>query len=69
MKVNRSLENRGLLLTGTTRKMTSQKGGFINDSLFIINGKCIYSITQKCFDTITIISRNVVADAVIQKKI
>ena len=45
MKVNRSLENRGLLLTGTTRKMTSQKGGFVNDSLFIINGKCIYSIT------------------------
>ena len=30
MKVNRSLENRGLLLTGTTTKMTSQKAGFVN---------------------------------------
>ena len=30
MKVNKSLENRGLLLKGTNRKMTSQKGGFAN---------------------------------------
>ena len=30
MKVNKSLENRGLLLKGTTRKMNSQKGGFVN---------------------------------------
>ena len=30
MKVNKSVENRGLLLKGTTRKMNSQKGGFVN---------------------------------------
>ena len=30
MKINMSLENREPLLKGTTRKMTSQKGGFVN---------------------------------------
>ena len=30
MKVIKSLENRGILLKGTTRKTTSQEGGFLN---------------------------------------
>ena len=30
MKVIKSLENRGILLKGTTRKITSQEGGFSN---------------------------------------
>ena len=30
MKVIKSLENRGILLKGTTRKITSQAGGFLN---------------------------------------
>ena len=30
MKVIRSLENRGILLKGTTRKITSHEGGFLN---------------------------------------
>ena len=30
MKVIKSLENRGTLLKGTTRKITSQEGGFLN---------------------------------------
>ena len=30
MKVIKSLENRGILLKGTTRKITSQEGGFLN---------------------------------------
>ena len=30
MKVITSLENRGILLKGTTRKITSQEGGFLN---------------------------------------
>ena len=29
IKVNNSLENKGILLKGTTRKVTSQKGGFL----------------------------------------
>ena len=29
MKVIKSLENRGISLTGTTRKVTSQEGGFL----------------------------------------
>ena len=29
MKVIQSLENRGILLKGTTRKITNQKGGFL----------------------------------------
>ena len=28
MKAIKSLENKGILLKGTTRKITSQKGGF-----------------------------------------
>ena len=30
MKVIKSLESRGILLKGTTRKITSQEGGFLN---------------------------------------
>ena len=30
MKVIKSLENRGILLKGTTRKSISQEGGFLN---------------------------------------
>ena len=30
MKVIKSLENSGVLLKGTTRKFTSQEGGFLN---------------------------------------
>ena len=30
MKVIKSLENRGILFKGTTRKITSQEGGFLN---------------------------------------
>ena len=30
MKVIKSLENRGILLKGTTRKITSQEGGFLS---------------------------------------
>ena len=30
MKVIRSLDNRGILIKGTTRKITSQEGGFLN---------------------------------------
>ena len=30
MKVIKSLENRGILLKGTTRKITSQEGEFLN---------------------------------------
>ena len=29
-KVSKSLENRGILLKGTTRKITTQQGGFLN---------------------------------------
>ena len=30
MKVIKSLQNRGILLKGTTRKITSHEGGFLN---------------------------------------
>ena len=35
MKVIKSLENRGILLKGTTRKITSQKGGFLMKSVLM----------------------------------
>ena len=39
MKVIKSLGNRGILSKGTTRKITSQEGGFLN-FLLNINEKC-----------------------------
>ena len=50
MKVIRSRKNRGILLKGTTRKLTSQEGGFLNflkpfDRWFTINKKCTHSIS------------------------
>ena len=50
MKVIRSQKNRGILLKGTTRKLTSQEGGFLNflkpfDRWFTINKKCTHSIS------------------------
>ena len=40
----KSLENRGILLKWTTRKITSQKGGFLN---FIRTSGTLFSIVSK----------------------
>ena len=51
MKVSGYLENRGVLLKGTTRKVSSQEGGFfqfhstINDNCFTISEKCTHIIS------------------------
>ena len=49
MKVIKFLENRGILLKGTTRKITSHEGGFLNflNPLITaeINEKCTHSIS------------------------
>lgn len=48
IKVIKSLEKRGLLLKGTLRKNINIEGGIvqtINDNLFTINEKCIYTIS------------------------
>ena len=49
MKVIKFLENRGILLKRTTRKITSHEGGFLNflNSLITaeINEKCTHSIS------------------------
>ena len=49
MKVTKFLENRGILLKGTTRKITSHEGGFLNflNPLITaeINEKCTHSIS------------------------
>ena len=37
VKVIKSLENRGILLKGTIRKITSQEGGFLVCFFFTIN--------------------------------
>ena len=65
MKVIKSLENRGILLKGTTRKITSQERVFkfsyaINDCRFTIDEKCTKS---------RISTETSEADSAIQKKI
>ena len=44
MKVIRSLENRGILLAGTTKKITSEEGGFLN---FLISCQFIRKYVSK----------------------
>ena len=48
IKVIKSLENRGILLKGTTRKITSQEGGFltINDSWFPLIKNVLTSLAK-----------------------
>ena len=51
IKVIRSLENKGILLKGTTEKIISQEGRYLYTflgllmSLLTINNKCTYAIT------------------------
>ena len=44
MKVIKSLENRAILLRGTTRKITSQEGGFLN--LSVLKQTHIFSLAK-----------------------
>ena len=47
MKVIKSLENRGILLKGTSRRITSQEGGFL--SFLVFTYICIYFNIIKTF--------------------
>ena len=49
MKVTKFLENRGILLKGTTRKITSHEGGFLN----FLNPLITAEINEKCNHSIS----------------
>ena len=64
MKIMKSLENRGILLRGTVRKITIQEGGFLNFLRPLMSAglplmRSLLTSLAKCFVTIRIISRKV----------
>ena len=64
MKVIKSLENRGILIKGTSRKITRQEGGFSNFFRPLITSglplmKTVFTPAKIFFITIGIISRNI----------
>ena len=73
IKVIKSLENREILLKGTTRKCTSQ-GGFLSFVRPLMTAglplmKSTYTIGQLCFVTFGFSAEMSAADSVVQKKI
>ena len=75
IKVVKSLENREILLKGTIRKISSQKGGFLNFpsplmSVVSLLMKNVLTSLAKRFGTIKINgSRAATADTAVQNKI
>ena len=74
IKVIRSLENTGILLIGTTRKMISQEGRFFNFlrplmTFITINEKCTYTIGQSVLVPLGLTAAASATEAVIKKKI
>ena len=75
MKVIRSLENRGILLKGTTKKLTSQEGGFLNFLRPLMTAglplmkSVLTPLTKKVLSPLGLSAGISAADAAIQKKI
>ena len=64
MKIMKSLENRGILLKGTVRKITIQEGGYLNVLRPLMSAglplmRSLLTSLAKCFVAIRIISRKV----------
>ena len=59
-KIIHSFKIRGILLNGTTKNITSQKGGLLfffwsfDESWFTINERSTHTFSLKCFGTFTI---------------
>ena len=64
MKIIKSIENKGILLIGSTRKITNQEGGFLDFLRSLMTAglplmKSVHTpLTKKCFDTTRITNRN-----------
>ena len=75
MKVIGSLENRGILLKGTTKKLTSQEGGFLNFLRPLMTAglplmkSVLTPLTKKVLSPLGLSAGISAADAAIQKKI
>ena len=75
MKVIKSLENRGILLKGTTRKITSQEGGFLNFLRPLMTAglplmkSVLTPLAKSFFLPLGLSAGTPTADAAIQKKI
>ena len=75
MKVIKSLENRGIWLKGTTRKITSQEGGFLNFYRPLITAgiplmkSILTPLAESFFLPFRLSTGMLAADAAIQKKI
>ena len=75
IKVIRSLENRGILLKGTTRKITSQEGGFRNflrplmRAGFPLMKIVLTPLAKSVLAPLGLSAASLATDAAIQKKI
>ena len=75
MKVIKSLENRGILFKGTTRKITSQEGGFLNFLRPLMTAglplmkNVLNPLSKSVLLLLGLSAGKSAADAVIQKKI
>ena len=75
MKVIKSLENRGILLKGTTRKIISQEGGFLNFLRPLMTAglplmkNVLTSLAKNILLLFGLLTGMSAADAAIQKKI
>ena len=75
MKVIKSLENRGILLKGTTRKIISQEGGFLNflrplmTASLPLMKNVFASLAKNVLLLFGLLAGMSAADAAIQKKI
>ena len=75
MKVIKSLENRGILLKGTTRKITSQEGGFLNflrplmTASLPLMKRLLTPLAKSLLTPLGLSAGMSAADAAIQKKI
>ena len=68
MKVIKSLENKGILLKGTTRKITSQKGVFLNFLRPLMTAALLTPLAKSLLLPFGLLARMSAADAATQKK-
>ena len=74
MKIIKSLENRGILIKGTTRKITSQEGGFLDCLTSLMTAglplmkKLLTPLAKSVLIPLGLSAAMSAADATIQKK-
>ena len=69
IKAIKYLENRGILLNGTTTKITSQEGGFINFLRPLMTAGLLTPLAKRILIPLGLSAGMSAADAAIQKKI